>query len=300
MTETASKEKGSALKIIADLAAGAPVFGSLLYLIGRVYTESYYKAIGIPTSSLTFSFADYLYFGIRSWTFIIAILLTILIFIVWEFYRLDKKEAQPSNPYDGKRKRDILKDILANKKDVPKVVMLLYFVYFVMIVIPMSIWLLMTAERNSPAEILVQLTAVPMTLWTAYCIIYDSPTKQYVRYHRRIYYSFIAVTIFTIILGFQWLPSSVGSFIGMNDSSDNNTKRVFPAVQIITSKQLDATDIQWKDKGNGLYTNDKQLYLLVMAQDEVFVRSLKNKNPISIPRSSIVELQYNVQWISPK
>lgn len=60
-----------------------PIFGSFLYYLGRRYTESYFEVLGVPPDALTFSFADYLYIAIKHWLFLIAVVLTSLVFVLW-------------------------------------------------------------------------------------------------------------------------------------------------------------------------------------------------------------------------
>lgn len=69
------------LKLVGSLI---PIFGGFLYYVGRRFTESYYETLGVPHEALNLSVADYLFKSMQSWVFLIAIVLTYLVFILWQ------------------------------------------------------------------------------------------------------------------------------------------------------------------------------------------------------------------------
>lgn len=285
----------SPVAMLTYLAGGATVFGALLYWVGRIYMESYYNAVGIPPSSLSFTFADYVYYGVSSWAFLIIAALTALILIIWKYYICDRSELKPENPYAGKGKGEILSDILDNKKS-PKFLMLVFYVWLALSAILLIISLFFTTGNTMSVMMIGQSVIIALililTLWMAYCIIDDPPTWQFLRFARPLYWSFMIVTLVVMLLSFQWLPKSLGAFIGLYDSSGQRAQDIFPSVQVVSSQQIEAGNSSFIRGDDGLFYSEKPMLLLLTTPNDVFLRGLANRNPFSVSLGSIVQIEY--------
>lgn len=271
------------LNLLKLVGSAIPIFTGFLYYIGRRFAESYYETLGVPHDALNLSVGDYLFRSVESWgTFLIAIALTILVFILWQnvFRKAESLVEIRSQVSKKKSTREVLVNIgrtinraFRPRKGDPQLLMLGYLFYFVFGVILLLVWVLPTAGVNFPAEAVTETVMLVNLIFLAGLIMTDRPTMYFVRTRKRLRQVFIGSVIFTVIVSMQLLPHGIGRFEGIVQANPYRIERYFPSIEIIANKTLWSQDIKWVEQ-DGMYETQDRLILILENNDGLFVKKI--------------------------
>jgi len=288
------------LSLLKFIGSSGSIFGAFLYYVGRQYTEAYYNALGIPSKFLEYSFADYMYFGIRSWIFLIAIAITFLLIAFWRFYRaafsrpiIDSKPDEKK----GKKFKENLKDIFDK---LGHWIPIAFFFYWILAALLVLFWVIPSSHKNpwTPLDLLISSGIVIMVLfgaiWFASLLITDKSSSQFMQQRRYLAISFLAALLFTSIASAQSLPYACGTFAGIMDISPKRAEQVFPKVQLIANKQIGPPDINWNKISQDYLEAKGSFLLLLPTNSRLFLRTKPDSNTFSIPTTDIVNFYIQI------
>ena len=302
------------------VGSAVPVFGGFLYYIGRRYAESYYEVLGVPNEALGFSVADYLFASVRSWMFLLAIALTLLVFALWQ--SVSEKARSTLETPDQRSKKESKCATLINagrvlirafryRKGDPQLLMLGYFFHSVLGLALLLLLVLPTAEPSFRAEAVVVTTMLVFSVGLAWLIATDQPTMHFIRARKKLRQLFVASTIITIVVSMQLLPHGIGRFVGIMQTDPYRIDRFLPAIRITAGRALWSGDIQWVER-DGMYETQDTLIMILQNNDGLFVRRIMEEGTSDvfrrktlsdtyyIPRASIEGLSISMPGELPK
>ena len=302
------------LKLVGSVI---PIFTGFLYYIGRRFVESYYGTLEVPHEALNLSVVDYLFKSVQSWTFLIAIALTYLVFILWQNVSRKPKSVPeiPSPVTKKKSKLEVFIDYgrmtFKPKKGGPQLLMLGYFFYFTSALVLLFVWILPSMEPNFFLEGAMELLMLVLVVGLAWMIMKDQATMDFVTARKRLKQVFIGFIIVTVVVSVQLLPHAIGRIAGFIQTNPYRIERYFPSVKIIVDKPLWSQDIEWVEQ-DGVYETQDKLILILENNDGVFVKRIieeeisevfktkKISETYYIPNNNIEGLSINIPGKFPK
>lgn len=299
MNEKASQTdtRREIINLIGFIVSSGSIFVGFLYYIGRLYTEAYYGALGIPARMLSFDSADYLYLGIRSWIFVLAGILTYLALRLWRSYKEYCESPKVGTPSVHKGFRKKLKAIFYAvallDETKPQLIPVGYLFYLCVVIIVVFAGIMPTLERNLPGESLTQICLSILIIGSAFFVIKHRPTTEFIRKRRRLYWSFVSAVLLAIIASTQILPMGWGTFRGIYDGSLHRALQVFPMVQITVSERVGPDDLCWEMTTNGSYVAKEGLLLLHTTEDAMFLRQI-NGDTFAVTTQNILGFEIQV------
>lgn len=290
------------LKLVGSVG---PIFGAFVYYVGRQYVEAYYQALGVSPELLDLDFADYMYFGVRSWAIIIAIALTILAVFLWNLYRLRdelNEREQAIKPIQEQSIRGrfigiwkVIASTFRPKKGDPQYLLVGFFIYWVIAVVMSLLWILPMAETNLFVEAGIQIMMLSSAVFLAFLLVTDRPTIEFFVGRRYLYRYFMAGTLFFIVVSAQILPHSWGMFKGFYDGAPYRAQHIFPTVSLTANHHIGPPSLRWELKDDGLLTTDEPLLLLIATDKYLILRYMDARlDAFLVPAQAVVGIEIRI------
>lgn len=275
-----------------------PLFTGFLYYVGRRYTEAQYQAIGIPPDALTFSSADYVFQGFKSWMFLIGVLVTALVVQLWTTHQT-KSIRDDSAESLWTKVREIVGLTFHVQKGQPQLMLVWILFYCAILGSAGYGFASLLLAPNVPVGMMLGFVSGILPICMAVNIIADHPTIAFIRTRQTLYPFFVAVVILSAALTVQFLPSSLGTFVGIRRAY--NPSLAFPTARVIVIQPQGPGDLQWNVQNNGQYVNSDTLVMLLDTGNQVYLRRLQNNSSAFAIRSSgIVAIEFQSPNLLPK
>ncbi len=278
-----SGSKDTFLLSLPQLVAGGSIFGAFLYYLGRQQTDAYYQIIGVPPSALDFGTADYMYQGVQSWMFLVALLFTLVLILWCRVYT--ERGVQGASHKGGFRKR--LYDVLRRFPQYLGIWMFLYMIYAVTLVFGLaSLFGVLNYQVKALLGFLIGAFAFVMAL----ILMTDAPTMDLLRTWHGLRRVFLVTVVVGLLIAPQILPASVGTMRGLVDAS--HAEQVFPTVEVVARGRLGPPDLQWQYSADSYFTSEERLLLIVSTDTQLFLRRMSGSDSVfSVPAAEIVGLR---------
>lgn len=272
----------------------ATLFTALLYFVGRRYTETYFTAIGVPSTSLELSFADYAYSGANPIRLVIVILFTLVGIGLIRVLLAEQGKPVIENNYKINPKHEKLSKFF---NYMHRWSARLFFAYITLLFVvysfslPIITLIEIFGDKPDPTEppmlAYVSIILLMFTVGWAVTAFFNKKTISMIVRFRIIRNFYIWGGIITFLLLPYLGAGAYGIFEGVIDIREQNIGNNFDTVTLVAYQSLDVT-IAWEKTPDGFYRTTGKLYLLTTNDESLFIKlNDKASQTIVIPKDQL-------------
>lgn len=251
----------------------APVFIYLLYLIGRTYITTYLSQLGVP-EVIKLNVGEYIFYGTRVDTLIIAFLFTAIFIGLIRFLRYKPSNIRKSTINKVSNTKKEAPKWLTKIKEIPEKAppyfVYSYFIYGAFVFVVSIFSLSLDSAPYHPSQIM--LAMIPLTILIIFSIIFLLSDVSYIVWVKARKRMSVVFTV-ALIIQLAFFPSissmAWGAFRGYIANDNLKTVEISCVTPLING-------IEWKLNSLGIFTNGDSLYLIYGDDQHIIVKSKDN------------------------
>ena len=239
---------------VMRILTGIPVFVYFLFFTGRTYSEAYLRTIGIPVGLVDYSFLDYAYFGAHIENLLITLVFTgIFGGLIWYIM----KPASDGYTY----------------KKIDLGFSLFYLIYSAVALSVMTLVLIFNPHLIvHPAMIVGIIVMSVMSVGLAILLFTDKGLIQRIKRGKYLSRLFVFAVVLILICFPYMLTGAWGAFKAFSFPYRDLNLSSKTLIEI-TVDYIPIEEISWEIKDDSSYVNIDRLYLILVNEGHLFIKS---------------------------